>query len=233
MATQHRKPEGESSPDIVVFLVRKDTRCAECGQELWRGSMLRVENDKALCLECADLDHLEYLPRGDTAVTRRATRYTKLKAVVVEWSRSRKRYERQGILAEAEAIERAEQESLADADLRARQRERAALRREVSDQHYVDDFARAIREQYPGCPAGEEVKIAEHACRKHSGRVGRSAAAKELDPQAIHLAVQAHIRHVHTNYDELLGGYGDRQSARWEVQDQVAAILRLWQQPAE
>jgi hypothetical protein len=54
-----------------------------------------------------------------------------------------------------------------------------------------------------------------------------------LDPQAIHLAVQAHIRHVHTNYDELLGGYGDRQSARWEVQDQVAAILRLWQQPAE
>jgi hypothetical protein len=233
MATPRRIPESDPSPDIVVFLVRKETRCAECGQELWRGSMLRVENDKALCLECADLDHLEYLPRGDTAITRRASKYTKLKAVVVEWSRSRKRYERQGILAEAEAIERAEEESLADADLRARQRERAALRREVSDRHFVDDFARAIREQYPRCPAGEEVKIAEHACRKHSGRVGRSAAAKDLDSEAIRLAVIAHIRHVHTNYDELLGVYGDRQSARREVQDRVTAILHLWQQPAE
>src|SRR5207253_903871 len=82
------------------------------------GNFLRTEGEKGLCLECADLGHLEFLPRGDTAVTRRATKYSKLRAVVVQWSRTRKRYERQGILAEAEAIRRAEEESLADADLR-------------------------------------------------------------------------------------------------------------------
>jgi hypothetical protein len=231
MAQTPDYPEDASSKDIVVFQVRKETRCAECGQELWRGSLLRVENNKALCLECADLDHLEYLPRGDAAVTRRATKYTKLKAVVVQWSRTRKRYERQGILAEPAAIQRAEEESLADADLRARQRERAALQREAVDREYVADFARAIREQYPSCPAGEEVQIAEHACRKHSGRVGRTAAAKDFDPEAIRLAVIAHLRHVHTDYDILLARYGDRQSARSEVRDRVAALLRQWEQP--
>ena len=92
-------------------------------------------------------------------------------------------------------------------------------------------FARAIRAQFPGCPAGEETVIARHACRKYSGRVGRSAAAKEFDPEAIRLAVAAHVRHVHTNYDELLGEFGDRQSARESVHHQVAAILDRWQSP--
>src|SRR5207237_10442072 len=122
--------------------------------------------------------HLEFLPRGDTAVTRRASKYSRLRAVVVQWSRTRKQYERQGILAEPEAIERAEAESLADADYRERPRHRAAGRREELDQEDVCAFARAIREQFPACPEGVETPIAEHACLKHSGRVGRSAAAK-------------------------------------------------------
>src|SRR5262249_11127905 len=136
-------------------MVRRETQCAECGRELWRGSLLRVENEKALCLECADLGHLEYLPRGDVAVTRRASKYTKLRAVVVEWPRTRKRYERQGILAEPEAIRQAEEDSLADAELRERRREQAALRRDAEDQEFVAAFARAIRDQFPRCPGGD------------------------------------------------------------------------------
>jgi hypothetical protein len=220
---------GEGRPELVVFMLRKDSCCEECGAELWKGSLLRLEREKALCMECADLDHLEYLPAGDTAVTRRATKYSKLKVVVVRWSQTRKRYERQGILAEPAAIARAEEESLADADLRARRQEQAALRREIEDKEFVEAFARAIREQYPGCPAGEEQQIAAHTCRKYSGRVGRSAAAKELAPEAIRLAVIAHIRHVHTDYDELLCRYADRESARWQVCEQVDVILRQWQ----
>jgi hypothetical protein len=196
---------------------------------MWRGNLLRVEGGKGLCLECADLDHLEFLPRGDAAVTRRATRYSKLKAVVVQWSRTRKRYERQGILAEPAAIARAEEESLADADLRAHRQQRAALRREVEDREYVEAFASAVRRQYPGCPAGEEKQIAEHACRKHSGRVGRTAAAKGLDPNAVRLAVIAHIRHAHTDYDERLLHHGDRESARWEIRAQVDAVVQQWE----
>ncbi len=54
------------------------------------------------------------------------------------------------------------------------------------------------------CPDAAVEKIAQHACEKYSGRVGRNAAAKEFDPQMITLAVRAHVRHQYTNYDELL-----------------------------
>lgn len=94
-------------------------------------------------------------------------------------------------------------------------------------------FGRAIREQFPGCPAGEARKIAEHACQKYSGHErsggGRSAAAKQFDSEAVRLAVIAHIRHARTDYDELLNQLGDRMLARAEVRDQVGEILRKWE----
>jgi hypothetical protein len=229
MTGKDRAKPGNPEQEFVVFMVRRETRCKECGQELWRGSLLRLEKGEPLCLECADLGHLEFLPAGDTAVTRRATRYSKLKVVVVQWSRTRKRYERQGILAEPEAIRRAEEESLADAEVRARRQERAALRREAADRQYVEEFGRAVRRHYPGCPEAEAGQIAAHACRKYSGRVGRTDAAKEFDAEAIRLAVRAHVRHAHTDYDELLCRYGDRETARREVREQVERILGQWE----
>jgi hypothetical protein len=42
----------------------------------------------------------------------------------------------------------------------------------------VEQFAKRIRELFPACPAERELQIAEHACRKYSGRIGRSAAAR-------------------------------------------------------
>jgi hypothetical protein len=221
--------ESQPGQEIVVFMVRRDTNCSECGRELFHGSLLRMERDQPLCMDCADLGHLEYLPRGDNALTRRASKYTRLRAVVVEWSRTRKRYERQGILAEPEAIRRAEEESLADAELRERRREQNAVRREAEDREFVAAFARVIREQFPGCPAGEARKIAEHACEKYSGRVGRTAAAKQLDSEAIRFAVIAHIRHAHTDYDDLLNRLGDRMLARAEVREDVEEVVQRWE----
>jgi hypothetical protein len=232
MKAQSDNPKGRRDDEILVFWVVRLTQCSECGEELDKGRLLRLEKEKALCIKCADLDHLEFLPSGDTAVTRRASKYSKLRAVVVRWSRTRKRYERQGILAEPGAIARAEEESLADAEVRARRQARDAERRAVEDEEYVAAFAQAIRVQFPGCPPGEENEIAQHACRKYSDRVGRTAAAKQFDPKAVHLAVIAHVRHVHTNYDERLGEFGDRESARASVQYQVSAILDDWQSPA-
>lgn len=224
-----RAQSGGKDSEIVVFMTRRESVCSECGVELFPGSMLRVENEKALCLDCADLGHLEFLPRGDTAVTRRTTKHSPLRAVVVQWARARKRYERQGILADPQAILRARDECEADADIRARRRAVAAEGREVQDLEFIRDFSTAVRAAFPHCPPGEEEAIARHACRKHSGRVGRSAAAKELAPDAIRLAVIAHIRHVHTEYDRLLGMFGDRQLARHEIRDQVQTVLGKWE----
>jgi hypothetical protein len=233
MNRKSHKPKSGTQAEIVVFWVTRDTECSECGVELFKNSLLRLENEKALCMGCADLDRLGFLPSGDAAVTRRASKYSQLRAVVVRWSRSRNRYERQGILVEPEAIRRAEEESLADADLRALRQARAAEHREVLDKEFVAAFSRAIIEHYPSCPAKEATQIAEHACRKYSGRVGRTAAAKELDPEAIRLAVIAHIRHVHTDYDELLSEYADRHSARERIWGEVSEILGTWETAGE
>jgi hypothetical protein len=51
----------------------------------------------------------------------------------------------------------------------------------------------------------EATAIAEQACLKHSGRIGRTAAAKEFAVEAVDMAVRAHIRHEHSAYDALLG----------------------------
>jgi hypothetical protein len=232
MPQTHPEPEGAppgKSKDIVVFIIRRETKCAECGEELGPGRWIRVENDKALCLDCADLGHLEYLSSGNTALTRRATKHSPLRAVVVKWAYARKRYERQGILVTAEALRRAEEECLADEDRRTRQRERAAERREVEDQEYLSAITAKLQELFPGCPPAEVAQIAAWTCRKHSGRVGRSAAAKELQPEALRLAVIAHIRHQHTRYDELLMEYGDRQQAREMVHGEIAKVLGRWE----
>jgi hypothetical protein len=129
---------------------------------------------------------------------------------------------------ETEAIEQHEKECLADADQRRRKAERRALREAEVDQRFVGDFANAIRQHFPRCPSQEASQIAEHACRKYSGRVGRSAAAKEFDLEAVRLAVAAGIRHRFTNYDALLLRGMERNEARRQVMDAVTSKLQQW-----
>jgi hypothetical protein len=77
-------------------------------------------------------------------------------------------------------------------------------------------------------PSGREQVVARHACLKYSGRVGRSRGAKELDEQAIRLAVRAHVRHAETDYDRLLATI-ERHEARAMVEPDVLAVLDAWQ----
>jgi len=215
--------------DRIVFILRRETQCGRCQCDLCSGDFICLTGGEAICLKCAGLAHLEYLPAGDTAVTRRATKYSSLHVVVMKKSPARKRSERQGILVEAEAIRRAEVESAADAEKRAQQQKKAAKRREKEDQAYIAAFAKAIAQQFPGCPQEDAQEIAFHACQKYSGRVGRSAAAKQFDPTAVRLAVIAPIRHKYTKYDKLLARYDDRQLARSEVQGRIEEILDRWE----
>jgi len=214
--------------EIVVFSILRESKCAECGTELWKDAFLRMEKERPFCLACADLDHLVFLPSGDTALTRRARKYSMLDAVVVRFSRTRGRYERQGVLVEEAALERAERECLDDTAARERARQRAAVRRAELDERYVDEFAKRLGDQFPGCPAAERDAIAAHACEKYSGRIGRSAAAQQFDPDVIELAVRARIRHCHTPYDKLLARGADRADARAAMRDAVDKVLERW-----
>ncbi len=218
---------------LKVFITNRASKCDECGEALGHHAWIVLTGEKgAACLTCADLDHLVFLPSGDTALTRRTRKHSRLSAVVLKWSRARKRYERQGLLVENNALERAERECKGDAAQREIRRGQAALRRAELDEEYIRRFAARVREIYPYCPPGRDALIAEHACRKYSNRVGRSAAAKALDEQAVRLAVTAHVRHTETNYDELLSSMIERSEARMRVRHDVAEILEMWESGA-
>jgi hypothetical protein len=132
------------------------------------------------------------------------------------------------VLVEQEALEQAESECLADEDLRARRREREAERRAGADVEFQRELAAEIRRLFPGCPVDRARSIAVHTGRRGSGRVGRSAAGRALDRQAVTLAVVAAVRHADTPYDELLMAGVDRDEARWRIEDAVGEVLERW-----
>jgi len=225
-AKQRRLTERQSAaPDLVVISALRDWACTACGEG---GNLLIMDGPGPLCLGCADLDHLVFLAAGDAALTRRAKKASSLSAVVVRFSRSRRRYERQGVLVEEPALERAEQECLADEDARQRRRLREEARRSEHDIEFQAAFAAAIAELFPGCPPERARAIAGHAGTRRSGRVGRSAAGRALDPEAVTLAVVASVRHVDTPYDRLLMAGVPRADARRQVADQVSAVIDSW-----
>ena len=160
----------ERPAEIVVFSVLKPSACSGCGAEIAKGDLLRMEKERPLCLGCADLDHLVYLPAGDPALSRRSRKHSTLAAVVVRFSRARKRHERQGLLVELSALELAEQECLNDEEQRARTRERSSLARQRADAQYLRAFAEQLRVAYPAAPRRKQ--------RPSPGTLARSTAGE-------------------------------------------------------
>jgi hypothetical protein len=90
------------APELVVIQpLRKAWTCQKCGGT---GDLLMMENDGPTCLRCAGLGDLVFLPAGDAAATRRAKAKSARHAVVVRFSRTRDRYERQGLLVVPEVL---------------------------------------------------------------------------------------------------------------------------------
>lgn len=212
-------------PDLIVVQPVKDWTCAECDGT---GNLLIMDDAGPLCLTCADMDHLVFLPAGDAALTRRAKKASLLSAVVVRWSRTRKRYERQGLLVEEPALEQAEEQCLADEDARMRRRERDAERRAGEDVQLRARFVTEIARLFPRCPADRADAIARHTSMRGSGRVGRSAAGRSLDAKALTLAVVASVRHEDTEYDSLLMSGVPRKEARDQVRPEIDRVLDAW-----
>ncbi|MDT9694597.1 DUF2293 domain-containing protein [Streptomyces sp. P17] len=220
-------PPHRSGPLVIQPIRRR--HCAECrGGPL---SLLVLEDGAPRCLDCADLGHLVFLPRGDTALTRRSREESALSAVVVRFNRRKGRYERQGVLVEEAGLARAEERCLADAEARRRRRLRDARRRAAEDVRFAEAFAAEIRRLFPGCPPDQAAATAAHASVRGSGRVGRSAAGRALSEGAVTSAVVASVRHMDTPYDQLLMSGVPRHEARRRIAAAVETVLRQWRQP--
>jgi hypothetical protein len=212
-------------PDLQVVEPLKEWTCTGCHGT---GDLLLLEDGEPTCLTCAEMDHLVFLPAGDAALTRRAKKASGLSAVVVRLNRRRKRYERRGLLVEETALERAEEQCLADEDARARRRERDRERRADEDLELQARTAREIGRMFPGCPPERAEAIARHTVVRGSGRVGRSAAGRALDETAVRAAVVASVRHEDTGYDALLMSGVPRADARERIRADLDRVLDRW-----
>jgi hypothetical protein len=94
--------EASRAPELVVVQpLKSEWECHRCGGS---GDFLMMENPGPVCLRCLGLDDLEFLPAGDALLSRRVKAKSTRYAVVVRFSRSRRRYERQGLLVEPHAL---------------------------------------------------------------------------------------------------------------------------------
>ena len=96
------------APELVVIEpLQDDWHCHRCGGS---GGFLIMENPGPACLRCAGLGDLEFLSAGNALLTRRAKAKSARHAVVVRFSKRRRRYERQGLLVEPRAATEAQRE---------------------------------------------------------------------------------------------------------------------------
>ena len=83
------------------------------------------------------------------------------------------------------------------------------------------EIAKALRSVTPMIPFNEAEDVKRLAAQPHL----RSLPA----PVSVWLSLVAHIRHVHTDYDELMDDGYDRDAARHFVMDDINAVLERWQ----
>jgi hypothetical protein len=103
------------APDLVVIQpLNREWTCHRCGKT---GDLLMMEDPGPACLGCVGLDDLEFLPAGDALLSRRAKAKSTRCAVIVRFSRTRRRYERKGLLVEPLVLAEARR------DLEAQRRE--------------------------------------------------------------------------------------------------------------
>ena len=214
-----------------VYLTKKETlSCQRCKRAVNFGEKFVAESEehRGTCFKCSSFKDAAFLEPGDAAMTRRSKKHSSYCGVLYAWNKRRKRFERKGQYVEAKAIELARKECEMDAGKRAKSNEKASIKRAADDIVYVDEFSKAIKHRYPNCPKNREVEIAQHACEKYSGRVGRTANAKQFDTTMIDLAVEAHIRHTETNYDAQFNKGKTKRAIRSEVKVDITAVMKKW-----
>lgn len=99
---------------------------------------------------------------------------------------------------------------------------------EKKDTRDARKYRDLLLKAYPSIPAEDVSRILSHAFLKGSGRVGRSSTVRGGEEVKLRLAVEAHIRHVHTEYESLLCSGVPRNKAREQVGSAVKRIRDEW-----
>ncbi|WP_316237198.1 hypothetical protein [Bradyrhizobium sp. SZCCHNR1015] len=105
LSAKKRKRVAEKAsraPELVAIVPTRDGwSCHRCGGT---GDLLMMEDGGPACLSCVGLGDLVFLPAGNALLSRRAKAKSKRHAVVMRFSRTRGRYERQGLLVEPQVL---------------------------------------------------------------------------------------------------------------------------------
>jgi len=102
-------------------------------------------------------------------------------------------------------------------------RRAAVQKRDDSD---ISKTTAEIKTQFPKMPATERELVIKHGFKKHSRRVGRTGTLT-LNAK-VRLAVVAHIRHMHTDYETLLRAGMPREAARVAILKTIDTVTREW-----
>jgi len=89
-------------PELVVIIPTRDNWT--CHRRGGTGDFLMMEDGGPACLTCAGLGDLVFLPAGNALLSRCAKANSRRHAVVVRFSRTRGRYERQGLMVEPQVL---------------------------------------------------------------------------------------------------------------------------------
>jgi hypothetical protein len=82
------------------------------------------------------------------------------------------------------------------------------------------ELRKALRQLAPMIPFSDSEPVLDRAARLTRADLPTGA--------ALWLAIVAHVRHRHTEYDVLLADGYDRDAARHFVVDETEAVLRRW-----
>ena len=96
----------------------------------------------------------------------------------------------------------------------------------ATDARALASAAATVRRLYPRMPREQQQAVLDHGFKKGSRRVGRTGL---LDgEEKVRLAVRAHVRHVWTDYDELMRAGVGREKARGLVAEPMEEVIREW-----
>jgi len=83
------------------------------------------------------------------------------------------------------------------------------------------EITKALRRLAPMTPFNEAEEVKQLAGQQHMRALPASV--------AVWLSLVAHVRHVHTDYDQLMDEGYDRDAARHFVMDDINDVLQRWQ----